>query len=86
VYVAGDYDHYLCVSSRALSLSIHERVRSLKQLTFATPKELIGLVANPPAGGEFRCRFYTSSSYSYRLVRLQAAVDAAASAKTACWN
>jgi hypothetical protein len=55
-------------------------------LTFATPKELIGLVANPPAGGEFRCRFYTSSSYSYRLVRLQAALDAAASAKTACWN
>jgi hypothetical protein len=26
-----------------LSLSIHERVRSLKKLTFATPKELIDL-------------------------------------------
>jgi hypothetical protein len=27
-----------------LSLSIHERVRSLKKLTFATPKELIALL------------------------------------------
>jgi hypothetical protein len=28
-----------------LSLSIHERVRSLKKLTFATPKELRRLIA-----------------------------------------
>jgi|EP01047_Picozoa_sp_COSAG01_P081642 hypothetical protein len=33
---------WVCHSS-TLSLSIHERVRSLKKLTFATPKELIDL-------------------------------------------
>jgi hypothetical protein len=39
VFVSGEWP--VRVSSRALSLSIHERVRSLKKLTFATPKELI---------------------------------------------